>query len=320
MGMGADPGERPRSGGSRLLTAGVLLASLVLGAAAGALIHFHRDGPRREAYEERIAKLEQDIGELKARRRRRSEGGGGWERAARRRADEAGRHRAGYRKMVEEIRRATGAEGESWKRAAAVLEQHFAPMEKALAAFEKSPGWRPPVVREVVGPNVNATLEQLREALGKAAWKKFEAWRRPAPGSAAVWGRARHVYFLRPEEFVEFEAAAAGAVRWNLTAADRRGLLDALKLPRAEEDELQAVLRDHLNRYSAAVGGLGVGRRRPADADGKMEAAIALTEKKLGKLLGAEKFKLYEKWRDAPENNAARYFTIMPEVEGKGGE
>ncbi len=318
--MAEESGGQQRPKRSPALVAAVLLACLALGTAAGALIHSQRESRHRSATQERIAELEAKIDALRTRRRKRPTPADQLKRAAGMRAAESARHREGYQQMVAELRAVAGADAESWKKAEKVLSAHFAPMEKALAAFEDSPGWRPPEVRKVVGPNVEGTLGELRAALGAAAWTKFNAWRQPKPGTAAVWRRARHIYFLRPAEFVEAEAAASAAVRWNLTAAGRRKLLDALKLPRAEEDELGATLRDHFNRYSAAVGGLGVGGRRPADADEKIAAAVKLTEEKLRKLLGSEKFKVYEKWKTSPENNARRYFTAATEVEVKDGE
>ncbi len=312
--------EAPQPKGRPALVAAVLLACLALGIGVGALVHTQRESRLRAGTQARIAELEAKIEALRSKRRKRFTLADQLKRAARERADVSAGHREGYQQMVRELRTVSGADEESWKKAEEVLSAHFAPMEKALAAFESSPGWRRPEVRKVVAPNVERTLGDLRAALGEEAWKKFDAWRRPKPGTAAVWRQARYIYFLRPAEYVEAEAAASAAVRWNLTAAGRRKLVDALKLPRAEEDELGAVLRDHFNRYSAAVGGLGVGGRRPADADEKIAAAVKLTEEKLRKLLASGKFKIYEKWKTSPENNARRYFTTAPEVEVKGGE
>lgn len=235
----------------------------------------------------------------------------GEQHAARVRKAHAEEFRRDYRRLVEEGRKASGAGSREWKQARAVLGRHFQPMEKALQAFETSPGWRVPRIREVVAPRVAGALEELRAALGQEAWKKFDAWRRPGPrdGPSAIWRRPRYAYFLRPEEYEAADAAAAAGLRWNLDAASLQVLFGLLRLPRHEEDELKAILRDHLNRYSAAVGGLGVGGRRPADADARVRAAIELTEKKLRLLLDKENFTVYEGWKAGLHDPARQHFT-----------
>ena len=75
-----------------------------------------------------------------------------------------------------------------------------------------------------------------------------------------------------------------------------------------QQRELEAILRDHLNRYTAAIGGLGAGAARPAGAEKRIAAAVKLTEEKVLKLLGAGKFKLYAKWRDTLREPARGYF------------
>jgi hypothetical protein len=227
--------------------------------------------------------------------------------------------RRDYRRLVEEVRKVTGSVGGEWKRAEAVLQRHFEPVEKALQEFLASPDRRAPGMQEIrglVGPGVAGTLEDLRAALGEAAWARIDAWRRPDGASSSIWRKPRYGYFLLPQEYETAHVAAAGRLRWNLSAASLQVLFGRLGLPRHEEDELRAVLQDHFNRYSAAVGGLGTGARRPEDAAAKVRGVIELTEDKLRLVLNREKFKLYESWKASPSNFARRYF-LPPEEPAK---
>jgi len=238
------------------------------------------------------------------------------QRVAGMRKAQAEKYRQDYRQLMEEIRKVTAAGGEQWKAAETALQRYFGPMEKALAHFVSSPGWRRPRIREVVAPHTAGTFEELRAALGEEAWKKFDAWRRPGTkqSSSAIWRRPRYSYFLLPEEYQAANTAAAAGLRWNMAKSNIKVLLGRLRLPRHEEDELRAVLRDHYNRYSAAVGGLGA--RRPAGSETKVRAALKLTEEKLQRLLG-EKFKQYLEWKAALRGPARRHFTAPAAAEPK---
>jgi hypothetical protein len=283
----------------------VLVVSSLVGVLAGAVLHNFR---RSRETERELTRLKE---KLEAGRRpaqqpaRRVDPN---ERQAGMRGSKSESYRRDYRNIVAQVRRVTGAEGAAWEAAKAVLERHFEPMEKALDAFEKSPGWHPPNIQLVVASRLPTTLDELRAALGAEGWKKFDAWRQPKSGSAEVWRRPRYAYFLLPEEFRAVTAAGTAALRWNLAGASVRKLYSMLNLPRHERDELEAVLRDHLGRYTAAVGGVGGDAARPADAGKNVAAAILLTEEKLLKLLGKDKFRLYIKWRDALREPARGYF------------
>lgn len=262
------------------------------------------------SWQERLARLESAQRELLAQQPRRSPGPATTDRLA---ADMRRSHvegcRRDYARAIEDLRQTIGADEAEWKKAEPVLERHFEPMEKALAAFEASAGWQPPDIREVVGARVPGTLEALRAALGEAAWKKLEAWRRPNEKDSGIWRQARYAYFLRPEEYELAESAAAAQLRWNLSAAHLQKLFAALGLPRTEQGELEALLHDHFLRYSKAVGALGVGARAPPNADERAAAEVRLTEEKLRTLLSGEKFKAYQQWKAGPTNTAAKYFT-----------
>jgi len=305
--------ESPSSTGSRrLLVAGLLLCCAAVGALAGSLLQSWRLSRMRAEMSAERERARKEITEIRNRiesqgsPRRRVGRVDPRERTAGMRAELAARLRADYAKVVADARRTCAADESSWEKAEEILKSHFAPLEEELAAFEQSPGWRPPSVREVMGPNVAKTLEELRAALGEDAWKKFDAWRRPTAGDGAVWRLPRCMYFLRPEEYVQVSAAATSALRWNLMAANVKALQGRLELPPGKGAELQAVFRDHLDRFTAAVGVPGM--NRPADADARVRQAIKLTEEKLLRLLGEEKFAAYMAWKLALTGPARVYF------------
>ncbi len=301
--------DLPSSTGRRLLIAGLLLCCAAVGALAGSLLQSWRLSRIRAEMSAERERARKEINEIRNRIESQAplrRPVGPRERTAGMRAELAARLRADYAKVVADARKACAADEASWKRAGEILERHFAPLEEELAAFEKSPGWKPPSVREVMGPNVAKTLEELRAALGEDAWKKFDAWRRPSAGGAAVWRLPRCMYFLRPEEYVQVSAAATSALRWNLMAANVKALQGRLELPPGKGAELEAVFRDHLDRFTAAVGVPGM--NRPADADARVRQAIKLTEEKLLRLLGEEKFATYMAWKLALTGPARVYF------------
>jgi hypothetical protein len=298
----------------------VLVLSAGVGLLAGALIlgrlRARRAGRDLAGYERRLAELEKKYGQLA----RRPPPADPAERLAGMRAGRSELIRRDYRNMTGEIKRVTGLEGPRWERARAVLRRHFEPMDRALDAFERSPGWQVPDIQRSVGDRVPTTLNELRAAMGAGAWEKFDAWRRPKRGTAAVWRSPRYAYFLQPEEYRQVAGAGAAALRWNLAAPAVRKLYSLLGLARDRQSDLEATLRDHLARYTAAVGGLGAGARRPADAEERIAVAIELTEEKLADLLDEEKFKLYLRWRDALREPARGYFVPRPAGGGAPGE
>jgi hypothetical protein len=293
----------------------LMLFCLGLGAAAGVAVHrmwrSRSPGPDQAAFDRRLAELERKYGPQG------SVPGPGRpapaapprpaDRSGELRVNLAERHRGEYRALCAEARAACGVGEEAWKPAQEILDRHFAPAEAALAAFLRSNLWQPPDLRRAVAPGVAGTLEALRAALGEEAWKKLDAWRVPAAKSPEVWRQPRCTYFLLPEEYRAVTDAATGALRWNMAEPALRRLSADLGLPREQEEELQAVLRDHLVRYSAAAGGPGDGPR-PAGADARIREAQQLTEEKLGKLLGPEKLKVYAAWKDALAAPARDYF------------
>jgi len=296
----------------------VLVLSAGAGILAGVLIHSYRSAreaeQNREEYEKRLVDLEKRYGDL-------AKGPPAVdpaERMAGMRASKAELFRRDYKNILGEVKRITGLEGAAWEKAEAVLQRHFEPMDRALDSFEKSPGWQPPNIQRVMARRVPVTLEELRAAMSSEAWGKFNAWRRPKAGTAEIWRRPRYAYFLLPEEYRAVTGASASALRWNLASPSIRKLCSRLGLPRHEQKELEAALRDHLNRYTAAVGGLGAGATRPADSEKRIAAAIKLTEDKVGRLLGAERFKTYVEWRDALEEPARGYFRPGPAQAGNG--
>ncbi|MHC4915659.1 MAG: hypothetical protein ACYTGB_09220 [Planctomycetota bacterium] len=302
--------ESPSSSGSRRLRIAVLLlCCAVVGGVAGSLLQRWRTSRlRAEAAADR-ERVRRELGEMRRRiesqapPRRRVDPR---ERAAGMRSAHTAAARAAYARVVADARKACRADDASWEKAAEVFKRHFGPMETELAAFEKSSGWRPPDPRRVVGPRVAGTLEELRAALGEEAWKRFDAWRRPPPQAAQVWRLPRCTYFLLPEEYAAVNLAAASALRWNLMAANFKALRGRLALPEGKRSELEAILRDHLDRFTAAVG--GPGGERPPDADARVREALKLTEEKLLRLLGKEKFAAYGEWKAALTGPARIYF------------
>ncbi len=300
--------EEPRSASRTGRIALVLALSVGAGMLTGVLIHSYRRGmqadTRRREYERRLAELEKKYGEM-------AKGPPAvdpTERMAGMRASRAELFRRDYKNILNEVQRVTNLEGTAWEQAQAVLQRHFEPMDRALDSFEKSPGWQPPNIQRVIAARVPITLDELRAAMSTEAWKKFEAWRKPKESGAEVWRRPRYAYFLLPEEYRAVTGASASALRWNLAASSVKKLYAQLGLPRHKQKELEAVLRDHLSRYTAAVGGLGAGSSRPADSEKKIAAAIKLTEEKMSRLLGAGKLKAYLKWRDSLGEPARGYF------------
>jgi hypothetical protein len=273
-----------------------MIASLGVGVVAGILIHSWRTPRGRAAAGPSVPSGA--AGQPPA--------GGPVRREADLRAAHAEGCRRSYRQLCAEARGAVGADAESWKRAQAALDRHFAPMEEALGAFLKSSSWQPPDVRRTVAPQVPAVLEELRAALGPEAWAKFDAWRRPKENSPEVWRQPRSAYFLLPEEYQAVTAAAAAALRWNMAEPAIRRLCAELALPVHKEEELRATLRDHLVRYSAAAGGPGA--PRPAGADARVREALELTDEKLRALLGEEQLKAYAAWKAALAPPARDYF------------
>jgi hypothetical protein len=218
------------------------------------------------------------------------------------------KYRREYELLLAEARAAAGLDEAGWKAVEPVFRRHFAPMEKALEAFSRSPVWQPPDVRRVVGSSVAGTLEDLRAAMDGEAWKKFDAWRRPEETSADAWRHPRCAYFLLPGEYESVTAGATAALRWNLARPAFEALCGRLELPAHEREDLEAVFRDHLTRYSAAVGGPGAGARRPPGATENARQAVELTEKKLLALLGEKRFRTYAEWKAELSGPARVYF------------
>ena len=303
---GRDPGGI-KPGGLAL----IMLLSLTLGTAAGFLISRLRDNRTSSANQQRIAELERRIREMRAGRSTLSAPADPG-RAAANRKSLAGQIRRDYATLLPALRTAVGISEQDWPATESLLKNHFEPMEQALQAFEKTPGWNPPDLREVMAPHVPPLLNALRAILSPEQWQKFEQWRRPAAASAEVWRSPRYAYFLTEKEYTSVSQMATAALRWSLLRDEVYLLAADMKLKTAGKRELEMILREHLNGFTAIVGGPGRAGLKIQDAPEKMQELVSRTCAEVKNRFGSEGLQVFEKWYSRPGSRAARYFRVPP--------
>lgn len=216
-----------------------------------------------------------------------------------------------YAGFLQEIRGVVRADEAGWNALRPVFDAHFAPVEAALRELEIGKAPAPPRIGDLVRPGLPATLDALRRALAPEAWAAFDAWRRSGAGVVG-WYATRADYFLGPEELPDFKARHTAAIHWPVLRGELDRFYAKTNPEEARRGRLEAILRAHLDRLSAA---LRDEDRPDLASPGVMERVRPLgreTEARVGELLGAGGLAAFREWEMAAGGCAGYYFGRPP--------
>jgi hypothetical protein len=222
-------------------------------------------------------------------------------------------YRSRYQELLDEAKRETAVSDENWKRLSPVLEGHFAPVAEAVKARVLQDGgrnWGRIEISRAVAGVLPETLKGLKAGLSPEQWKAFDAWRRKK--DFGRFGSSRRAeYFLPAKELAEVRAKAATERRWQELKRALPSLTAKLELNAEGKSKLNAVIRGHAERFTAAFDGKPYVNLRDEDNRAKARAVAAETDTAVRKLLDARGYAAYELWKKNPYARVHVYFGVQ---------
>ena len=226
--------------------------------------------------------------------------------------------RAGYDRLLEEARKRTGLDEAKWRELAPVFNKHYEPVEKALRANGQDGLIGGLKINELVAAQLPETLAALQQGLPEPAWKAFDTWRRDPEGQLTAGLGTRGDYFLAADDLRKVQSQAAVERRWQMVSRSLPKLQEALGAEGDKAKNLEAALRGHVEKFSAAFGGQAYVNALDEENREKARKLSAETGEELRKLFGEDGLKKFEEWRKSPDNLAGMLFGEIPGRAGWG--
>ncbi len=228
-------------------------------------------------------------------------------------------YRSRYRELLDEAKRTTEASDERWEKLSPVLDGHFAPVAEAVKTRVLQDGgrnWGRIEISQAVAGVLPETLKGLKAGLSAEQWKAFDDWRRRE--DFGRFGSSRRAeYFLPAPELAKVRARAATERRWQELKRALPSLTAKLELSDEGKSKLNAVIRGHAERFTAAFDGKPYVNLRDEDNRAKARAVASETDAAVRKLVDEHGYAAYELWKKNPYARVHVYFGVETTAHGK---
>jgi len=224
-----------------------------------------------------------------------------WRRAA------TSRLREGCQRTLEALRRELGADDAKWKVLAAILKEHFKPLDAALAEFEKKGGERLPRVNEILAPGIPATVARLRGAMAPDEFRAFDRWRRDAEGTW-TWGVSPGACLLAGKDYQDYRVKRSAALSWKMVGGELFGSRGIGKLEEKPRARLEQLVREHLRKVYRSAGRSGGLDLRSRGAVARLRSLTRALEVAIGHQVSPETAKAFARWKVKPGNRSCYFF------------